>query len=500
MNIINQIHLTSKNFVNSLVKDVAIPESITRQKTIIAVACIAFSILASCFLLFRNTQLANQIKKIDDAQQETIKKIKEFEDLQLEGAKAKAESEAEIAKLKADLKKFNVEPKVVVENEPAEVNVVIHSQPKVEAGQTAVSQALELAQAKAKELKEKIDAVYTVGDIGTGDVSLKGFKFDFNSKCVYGVGERITVDKTTAPEVFIENLKKNIPLTGEAILYGTSWARIPNDADKQVLDLLSALSKECPHIKSKVMSQADEAEISSYSLANILLFKNSNNPALAGVTSQNTIQLEGGKGSIQSHAVLPQQKSEKSGTWVNNEIKSGKTLEEVKNALKAELKSELKGPEAVKDIKNIAMQGLFAVALQDAAIMKALNVKKEEWIVGEVAVALPQVIAALQEKLTSVEQAAKAEKEDKAKMGVLQKSAPALACLAILEAFQEQYGNDFNVLAMKEDAKLFNQDGKQIGEAKVTGSHGVAVKYFKDLEQEYEKCLAEIAKLSPNKA
>lgn len=431
------------------------------------------------------------------------------------------------------------------------LSVTASLQPQILPELDPKAKKLKVLRQKAQVLYSLLQMTFTVGDIGTGDVSLKEFKFDMLSKSVYGIGPRITVDRTTSPEVFLDDLKKYMSPFGEAVLYGTSWARNPNETDKNILTLLERLNEEYPNIKVKVLSQCKEAKASSLSLENILQFKNCNNPLLAAVTAQNTIQLEGGKGSIQSHTVLPQQKIEKAGAWVDKEIKSGRTPTEVKNVLKSELKSELKGPEAIQGIKNIAVQGLFAVALQDPEIMNSLKVKKEEWIVGQIPVALPDVIEALQEKIQKVEKTVedafmktldkkevldllsegqerkndkgmdlqevrayfkklRSNEKDKESQQILKshfvevskaidalgKSVPAITCLAMLEPFQEQYGRDFSLLTMKEDVKLFYLNGMPTGQdAKVTGAHGIAVKYFKKLDREYNSCVKQMSNL-----
>lgn len=499
-------HISSTPLSNSrfLFKNPVISPSIISLKKIVMLAFLA---LASCYLLFKTAQAWNKLKKNDDLNLEIAKKINAMDDVK-PIALAKKASEAEIF--------------------------------KKEASSAEIAKTLALDKARKKAIRDRMNATITVVDIGTGQASLKEFQFDSISKSVYGIGPKISLDKKTSPKDFLINLKKNIPSSGEAIVYGTSWARNPNDSEKTLLNLLYTLSKENPRIKVKILSQPQEAEVASISFKNLFPFFNPHNPLLTAVNAQNTIQLEGGNGSIQSHAVLPLQKSEKSGKWIYNELNSGKNLTEVKNALKAELKSELTGPEAVKGIKNVCLLGVFAVALHDSEIIASLNVKTEEWIAGQIPVPLPKVIVALQKKIQISEQSVnaafintlkkkkvldllfadkKSKKNDKKDLHAIRaffkklkaddnneasqkilnsnfeevlnafkdisKSIPAAACLAMLEAFQEKYGSEFRILTMNEDMKLFDVHGNPTKqEAKVSGAHGVAVKYFNELEQE----------------
>lgn len=250
----------------------------------------------------------------------------------------------------------------------------------------------------------------------------------------------------------------------------SSWARNTGAADSPdslTVAELKALSERNPNIKFKVLAQAEEAEVSALSLANLLLRKNPNNKLLAAVTPQNTIQFEAGKGSTQSFAVLQTQTAERAGAWVDKELKAGKkNPTEIKDELKASYLKDLAGVEAIQGKKNVVMQGLLAVCLSNDKIVKSLGLDKNDWIRAQIPVELPAVIAAVQANLDG---------------------APSIATLALLEAFQEKYGSDFSILNMKEEMDLYNADGSKMGASgKICGSHGAAVKHFTNLRNELD--------------
>lgn len=344
----------------------------------------------------------------------------------------------------------------------------------------------------AVALKILLQQPVTIGDIGTGDVGVRRYTFNLKTGLVSSLGgkEGFDRDYKKPAQNFVDGLVAIVlKYLNNCLIYGTSWGRQDNEDqeisiyEKEMVDSLEKL--KYPNIITRILSQADEAEISALSLHHILKFKNPNNPNLAAVTPNNTIQLEGGKGSIQSWSVLPEQKIEKSGNWANQQLKEGKTPVAVKNLLKAELAAELEKAEAIQGIKNIAMQGIFAVGLNDQELADVLGIDKGEWNKGQIPVALPRVIMVLQAKIEKCETAAP---------DVQAKAAPAILALAMLEAFQEKYGNDFNILNMKDDVTLFYADGTPVGEvAKVCGSHGAAVKYFEHIQGEYQDRLQRIS-------
>lgn len=200
---------------------------------------------------------------------------------------------------------------------------------------------------------------------------------------------------------------------------------------------------------------------------------------LDAMTFENTLQLEGGKGSIQSLALLRKQRTKKAGNWADQKLKAGKTPTQVKDILKAKLKAKLKDPEAIRGIKHITMQGIFAIGLQDREIVDFLKVKEEDWNKGKIPVELHHVIEALQAKIKKWEQAAPETRF---------KATPAILALAMLEAFREMYGEDFLVLNMRKQIEL------KTGEvAMASRSHVAAVIYFDGLQNEYHSCLNRIA-------
>lgn len=354
----------------------------------------------------------------------------------------------------------------------------------------------------------------TVLDIGTGDVGANRFKLS-KMGYVYSDTPKVEVlgrDSKSAQQ-FVDEIIAICKMPSfsktKIIINMTAWARNPNEKDAELIRLLQEVQKQYLHITVNVLTQEQEAELSQISLASNLKFQDPIICVNHGITPENTIQLEGGKGSIQSAAILPKQTEEMSGTWGNEQLKQGKTLEQTTESLKEKLKNDMLD-QIPATVKNVAMQGIFAVALQDKEVMEFLKIKGDEvdsWKKGILPKKLSDVIAALQAKITkgdnSFKQAtlriadtlaqqtidAATSKEQLAAAAKAQAmGVPAALALASLIAFRDKYGEGFNILNKKEANELFNTDGtRTLKEAKTSGAHGAAVKYFASANKQFSR-------------
>lgn len=345
--------------------------------------------------------------------------------------------------------------------------------------------ALHAIKQRVDALRTRLEGTYKAADLGTGDAGVRFYKFNMETGLVSSMfvnpewvtagkiskdKKKIEIDRNAEPQDFVDSLERTMTPFADSdagSLATSSWSRKPNEYEQKMIAGLHSLSAKFPKLTFKVLTQMEEALYSALSLRNLLGFKNPNNKNLDAVTPENTIQFEAGKGSTQSFAVLQTQSTEKAGAFVDKELKAGKDAVAVKDALKQDYLNDLADVKAIQGKKNVVMQGLLAVCLSNEKIVKSLGLDKNDWVRAQIPVELPAVINAVRANLDT--------------------GTPAVVTLALLEAFQEKYGNDFSILNMKEDMKLFNKDGSPVGEeAKICGSHGAAVLYFNNLKAEYD--------------
>lgn len=345
-----------------------------------------------------------------------------------------------------------------------------------------------------RQANKLLDQSYIVGDMGTGETWLYEWKLDRKEELVSLVGNKVEVkrDSKLGPEFFVNALKEMLSRFKESniFMFATSWARTPSEVDQKLIGLMEKLTQENSKMFFKVLSQLEEADGSDVSLKHSLDFKDPDILSLKNVTSKNTIQVEGGKGSCQSRAILPTQKVERAAAWVNEQLSAKQTPTQIIQDLKEQFQADFKGPEAMNGIENIVIQGSLAVALENEETIKLLNIDKnmvDDWNRGHIPLPLMDVIKALRANVQICEKAGAPEKN--------RSVAPLVVCLAMLEAISESYGIEYRILNMRKEMRLKTKDF-----ARVSGSHGNAVKYFKTILNIYNACInrqAEILALLP---
>lgn len=359
---------------------------------------------------------------------------------------------------------------------------------------------------KAKELKELTDKINALGkclnnetlksvDFGSSNVTRRDY--GYNSKL--GLVSSKTIDVNTAPKGIISKDFKKVELdkdqnnpqntiddlekiispfaeneTGSIVT--SSWARKKKllKYEKNMIDALTILKEKNPKISLDILTQAKEAKLSHLSLTNLIRFKNPANVLLAPVTPENVFQWEGGRGSTQSHIILPEQGVERSANWVDEQLKLGKNSFEVKETLRKEILNDLNGKEAVVGKRFCVMHGLYASHLSNDKVVKALGVNKEDWLRAQIPIPLSKIVEVLKNNY---------------------ESSAGIVTLAAVEAFLEKYGKNFSILNMKEDMPLFDpNNGASLNEAaKICLAHGAAVDHFnkiKDVMEQHEEMLA----------
>jgi len=378
-------------------------------------------------------------------------------------------------------------------------------------------------------------------DVGTGEGSVVKMTLDSKIGLVYEEF-RHKIDRVKSAREFTNKLMDFLSQPElkdlHTIINLTSWARInPKGDNKRLVRVLQEAQDICANIIVKVLTQPQEAKLSEISLKHVLLFIN---PALRKlINPANTIQLEAGKGSTQSAALLPKQDVEKAASWAEEELKAGKGILEVVEIYKNDILRQMNPPEAIVGIKNLAMQGLFAVGLKDKEILKSLKIRTEaeekDWNSGQITRSINDVIAACESKVTKADsnlknalaaalnnsniqnlifgkeeskneateerdyatdvKAVKAylkndpklekvsdENEKKLLKDVSDSlSLPVPVALAggMLKAVEEKCGDKLNVINEKEANQLFFDNGIPMDkEVKVSGTHGAAIKHF----------------------
>lgn len=374
-------------------------------------------------------------------------------------------------------------------------------------------------------------------DVGTGEGSVVKFVLDLKLGLVYEEF-RHKIDRVKSAQEFTNNIISFLSAPElkdiHTIINLTSWARVnPTGANARLVNVLEKAQSIYTNIIVNVISQKKEAKLSELSLKHVLLFIN---PALSKlITPANTIQLEAGKGSTQSAALLPKQVEEKAGSWADEQLKEGKSILEVVEMYKNDLLPQMNPPEAIVGIKNLAMQGIFANGLEDKKakeILKSLGISKAEekdWNSGQIARSIDDVIAACENKVRQADKKLKttlmaalknsniqnllfgkeeikrdysndikavraylkndpdllevSNEEEKQLLKDVSESlnlpVPAALADGMLKAVREKCGNKFMVVNEREANPLFHSNGTPIGkEVKVSGTHGAAIEHF----------------------
>lgn len=346
-------------------------------------------------------------------------------------------------------------------------------------------------QAKTKALKERTQkAVYKIIDFGSTDAVKRDYvylrkiglivsrKFDPKSVKTGELskdGTKITLlrdpNKAEASVDAIKQIMTPVADNEDGSIKSSSWSRHPSEYEQKMIAAVEKLVKENPKISFEKLTQKREAMYSHLSITNLIRFKDPNNKDLAEVTHENVFQWDAGKGATQSWVILPKQTIERAGTWVESQLKKGKDVIKIKDFLKAKIKNDLNDKKALEGKKFGVLHGLYAIALSHDLIVKTLGVDKDKWMRAQTPKPLTKIIDAFKENLKNFDQ---------------KSLTPAIATLAALEAFQEQYGDNFSFLNMKEDMPLFDpKTKKSLNEAaKICIPHGVAVEYFNQLQDE----------------
>lgn len=394
---------------------------------------------------------------------------------------------------------------------------------------------------EAQKLSQNLYEVL-IGDVGTGDVGITKFLFDPETGIVYGE-KKFDIKKGNDAKAFADTVATylNHPdrINIRAIINMTSSSRNPNAFDQEIIDELTKIQDVFAGKVVNILSQTEEAEVGDLSRDHIITHKN---PKLTFVTPEKSIQFEGGKGSAQSAALLPEQMEEKGGNWASNLLNTGKTLKEIAKAFEIDTASMLNAPsEELAKKKVVIMHGIFAVGLQDKELFPALGISQNEakdWgtiqiprtigvVIGALEGKVNQSDVALNEKLLQAlnneeiiallnvnvehedEEVKREDSIDRQALlafiateptldgvsvtakALLQqipdfltaadKAIPAVLALGALKALRERHENIKTVLNAKDPIGLFKEDGTQLAEAKLTGSHGAAVKHFRDI-------------------
>lgn len=375
-------------------------------------------------------------------------------------------------------------------------------------------------------------------DVGSGEGSIVKFVLDLNLGLVYEEF-RHKIDRVNSSREFTANIIDYLSAPElkdiHTIINLTSWARNnPSGVNARLVRVLGEVKELYSNIIVNVITQRQEAKISELSLKHVLQFIN---PVLRKIMNpSNTIQLEAGKGSTQSAAVIPEQKEEIAGSWADQQLKEGKNILEVVKMYKDELIPQMTPREAIQGKSIVAMQGLFANGLEDKngkEILKFLGInnKQEEidWNSGQLLRSIDLVIAACEHKViladknlkTSMLAALKNSNIQKLIFGkeetkrnyaddikavkaylkndpdftglendtekkllkdlnkALNLPVPAALTLGMLQAFVEKYGHKFEISNQRQPNPLYFDNGTPMGkEIKVSGTHGAAIKHF----------------------